>query len=556
MGGIALVDLEAHTQALQAGVAAMLLHPKRLPWKGLMAASVHKAFPGVGLAVFVQHCSHHRLPPRLPARHGAYLRAFRQLGIHRRTQQDNMTKEQIALEVLTGNHSVANVDGYAFSGPTTLPTELRGMSRLQEVPEALLDTLKLPATWTGKLASPSACSWHVDSHAKHVRFMGAGPTQYYGVQHDNRLEAAVQVPAVSGWHLACVVDTPHPTDPDAVIKYLVGPWSAVQVDPTVWGVGDNALLTYEVKNGTARIIQWQCRTAPRWVAGAGIRPKLWGTQGGSGPAGVAAVADIASRQKRRFEELASAAGGSGAGRGRILVEDLAPLYHASWFDSSPPQLHVRQRVEGRDALVTQQRLAQKAQQDAILFPLIDDTLDPIGSTAGADASPAWCKAWQRAFHKRLPRPTRVFAWRLLHGALRCGGATAAFLPPGDPDLQGARCKNPGCNVLPVRPLETLQHLFMECAPAKRAVEWLCALWSQIAPNQQAPPCLPHVILADDASAWAPSQQLASLWGLLRLTMLKRIWLARCELVENGSGASACSTPGIVCAFVREIRALI
>jgi hypothetical protein len=195
-------------------------------------------------------------------------------------------------------------------------------------------------------------------------------------------------------------------------------------------------------------------------------------------------------------------------------------------------------------------------KEGLLFPLIDDTLDPIGSTAGADASPAGCKAWQRAFHKRLPWPTRVFAWRLLHGALRCGGATAAFLPPGDPDLQGARCKNPGCNVLPVRPLETLRHLFMECALAERAVEWLCALWSQLAPNQQAPPCLPHVILADDASAWAPSQQVASLWGFFRLTMLKRIWLARCELVENGSGASACSTPGIVCVFVQEIRALI
>lgn len=150
------------------------------------------------------------------------------------------------------------------SRPNTLPTELRGMSRLQEVPEALLDTLKLPATWTGKLASPSACSWHVDSHAKHVRFMGAGPTQYYGVQHDNRLEAAVQVPAVSGWHLACVVDTPHPTDPDAVIKYLVGPWSAVQVDPTVWGVGDNTLLTYEERMARHASFSGSAVPPPDW----------------------------------------------------------------------------------------------------------------------------------------------------------------------------------------------------------------------------------------------------------------------------------------------------
>ena len=185
-----------------------------------------------------------------------------------------------------------------------------------------------------------------------------------------------------------------------------------------------------------------------------------------------------------------------------------------------------------------------------------DRLDPIGTLLPEDASPRWTKAWQRAFHKRLPRPTKVFAWRLLHGALRCGGATAAFFPPGDPALQDARCRNPGCTVLPERPLETLQHMFMECAPARKAVEWLCALWTQIAPQHLAPPCLAHVILADDATAWAPPQQLAGLWGLLRLTLLKRIWLARCEVVELGGGAAACCTAAIVRAFVREIRALI
>ena len=231
-------------------------------------------------------------------------------------------------------------------------------------------------------------------------------------------------------------------------------------------------------------------------------------------------------------------------------------HHASWFDPSPPRLHVRQRVSDREASVTLQRLSQQAQQTAILFPLLDDTLDPIGSVSPADASPPWSKAWQRAFHKRLPRPTRVFAWRLLHGALRCGGGTVAYFPPGDPGLQGTRCQNPGCTNVPVRPLETLHHLFMECAPARQSLLWLCALWSLIAPRHPPPPCLPPVILADDASAWAPPQQLTSLWGLLRLTMLKRIWIARCELVEHGNGATGSSPHGIVCAFVREIRALL
>ena len=52
------------------------------------------------------------------------------------------------------------------------------------------------------------------------------------------------------------------------------------------------------------------------------------------------------------------------------------------------------------------------------------------------------------------------------------------------------------------------------------------------------------------------QRFASLWNLLRLTLLKRIWLARCDVVELGSGAASGSTAGIICAFVGEVRALM
>ena len=172
------------------------------------------------------------------------------------------------------------------------------------------------------------------------------------------------------------------------------------------------------------------------------------------------------------------------------------------------------------------------------------------------ASPSWCKAWRRAAHKRLPRSTRVFAWRLLHAALPCGGATVVFFPPGDPALSNARCSNLGCPTLPLRPLETLHHLFFECAPCHRALEWLCHLWGLIDPEHPAPPMLPHVLLADDQATWAPPQQLSSLWNLLRLTMLKRIWIGRCAAVAAGDGPSQASTPAIVCAFIREIRSLM
>ena len=114
-------------------------------------------------------------------------------------------------------------------------------------------------------------------------------------------------------------------------------------------------------------------------------------------------------------------------------------------------------------------------------------IDTVGAPLSDEdvASPSWCKAWRRAAHKRLPRSTRVFAWRLLHAALPCGGATVVFFPPGDPTLSNARCSNLGCTTLPLRPLETLHHLFFECAPCHRALEWLCHLWGLIDPEHSA-----------------------------------------------------------------------
>ena len=242
-----------------------------------------------------------------------------------------MTKEQIALEPLQGNHSVAQEDGLAFFPSASLPQELRGHSLLGQVPAASLTLLKLPATWSAKLSGPSDCPWAVNSARTYARRVGVGPTQYFKVLATHQLQACLVAPPALLWQPACVVDTPHPSDPEAVIKYLVGSWDSIQIDPSVWCLGSATGLTYEVKLAIPRIIQWHCRKAPGWVPGAGLRPKLWGEGGGSGPALISAVTNIASRQKRRFEEALAAAGGSGVGRPPVPAADLAPIYHASFF---------------------------------------------------------------------------------------------------------------------------------------------------------------------------------------------------------------------------------
>ena len=220
-------------------------------------------------------------------------------------------------------HSVAKEDGLAFFPSASLPQELRGHSLLGQVPAASLTLLKLPATWSAKLSGPSDCPWSVNSARTYARRVGVGPTQYFKVLATHQLQACLVAPPALLWQPACVVDTPHPSDPEAVIKYLVGSWDSIQIDPSVWCLGSATLLTYEVKLATSRIIQWHCRKAPGWVPGAGLRPKLWGEGGGSGPALVSAVTNIASRQKRRFEEALAAAGGSGVGRPPVPAADLS-----------------------------------------------------------------------------------------------------------------------------------------------------------------------------------------------------------------------------------------
>lgn len=339
------------------------------------------------------------------------------------------------------------------------------------------------------------------------------------------------------------------------MQYLAGPWSSVRVDPSVWTLGTEPLLLYTVRHNTARILQWQCQAAPGWVHGAGVRPKLWG-QGHTG-AGAVVLSDMAARQKRRFDEALQAPGGSGLGR-PIRESDLAPLYQASWFFPSPPRLHVRQRVEGRTALVTQQREQQQAQQAAILYPLVDDTMDPLLQAGPAPAAdPPWCKAWTRAQLKRLPRESRVFAWLLLHAALPCGGAKVSFFPPGHPGLLDTRCWAPSCAQATPRPLETLEHLFLECPVGKQALEWLCGLW-QLIDTGPPPLFMASVLLADDEAAWRPSRSpagLHTLWTILRITMLKRVWLARQASVLGGDNTGF-TAARVVAAFVAEVTALI
>jgi hypothetical protein len=96
----------------------------------------------------------------------------------------------------------------------------------------------------------------------------------------------------------------------------------------------------------------------------------------------------------------------------------------------------------------------------------------------------------------------------------------------------------------------LEHLFLECPVSKGAVRWLRDLWNLIDPEGRQLQLSAQVLLADDHTVWTPSRGLESLWTLLRLTMLRCVWVARC------SGGTSFTRAGVIGAFVREIRGLI
>jgi hypothetical protein len=527
MGGIGLVDIEAQVSALQAKVAALLLHPQRASWKPLMAAAFDRAFPGLGVGVLLHQvpCRGRMSPLLLSTRHQHITQAFHLVGLHRSSEgHESMSKAQVGIEGLVGNHSVCGPTGEAFTAVTQLPIALRGVRLLRDVPLPLLHQLKLPASWDTTLRGPvNEGPWQAtpDLSLARQRGLSGAEWEYFKVLPSARLCRLQQdpMPASPIWVPACVVSATQPSAHGVGrVSYLVGPWDSTQVDPSRWRLGTVPLLDFTVRQATSRIVQWQCHKAPGWVPGVGVRPKLWG----QGEAGVqaSAVSDMAGRQKRRFEEAMAAGARRRPANNRAW--DPATLYYAAWFDPSPPRLHVRQRVHDRLARLTRQRAAQDAAANGIGEPIIDDSQDPVAG--GEDATAPWVAVWRRAHHKRLSHVHRVFAWQLLHCALRCGGSMINLL--GGVELASALCPHVACAAATPRPVATLQHVFLDCPAGRVALQWLCSLWGRLVPGN-VPPFHPSVLLADSWEAWQPRGPggMKGLWVVLRVAMLHSIYQA-------------------------------
>jgi hypothetical protein len=493
-GGIAYVDVQAHITAMQAKVMAALLHPHRHAWKLFMRATLERRSSGVGVRMLLQHQSSARAAAaqrgRLNPRHATHVAAFQQLELHRRTPHSTMSLQQIQLEPVVGNHSIADaVTGGLFPTAASLPSSVQpstASTTLGQVTARLcyqpaVDGLVLPVEWQQILQQPgqSLAQWKADAQGRWVWQRGEDGGVWWEVQPDGSLACLDTTPTQPpGTVLSpcCVVLAPiggprrqrqqqqqsggHQEDiPKAF--YLVGLWGDVQIDPSVWGFGTGAgLLQYAVRDATRRLVQLRCRYQPGWVPGLGMRPRIWrNSDGDLAPA--TGLSQLESSHKRKFAEMLQ----GGFSARRITTADQLAAYDAPWMHASPARQHVRQRVADRVATAAgSPRTALRQQQDlqTVDTPAVDDTADPLSRDLqpASEADGPWSTAYRRAADKRLPRQLRVFGWQLLHAAVMVG-ANRVYGATDRQTLLQCCCRQPQC--LPPQPVTQAPGLPMQPA---------------------------------------------------------------------------------------------
>jgi hypothetical protein len=185
-----------------------------------MRANLQRALPGLGEAVLVQQSkvpvSQAVAQGRLQQRHAAYVEAFQRLGVHRHMAHAEMSRPQVQLELLVGNHSVgSSADGSMLTAVGSLPASLRlgagttlGQVQQQLSLQPATDQIVLPGAWQHILQQGDAGQWQVDSQQQWVQQSTEQGTKVFKVRQDGSLVDAAGEQLVlpnSSWVPCCVV---------------------------------------------------------------------------------------------------------------------------------------------------------------------------------------------------------------------------------------------------------------------------------------------------------------------------------------------------------------
>lgn len=400
---------------------------------------------------------------------------------------------------------------------------------------------------------PPASDWELCAAgaAEFVRRVPTAPADggplYFTVRGDGSLRALAGAPALPGetaWRQCCVVgcSTGH---------VLVGPWEGVVVDPTVWGWerSDESLCTFTVRAATQRRVQLRARQrcGAWYLPGAGCRPALFPLPAGApGPSCAATGLQALELRWASSHEARQA-------------EQRRPRRRAAEFEV---ELLPCQQPGLRRRLCVHERLAVRREQEQAPpvpgpapppppYPLQDDVLDaakvpPPASPAEEAERQAVRAVWHTLRAADLPREHYALAVRLLHGSLYVGGFLCHIrvLPPA-----AACCPHPACAAEAAPPLDSLSHAFLSCPAVASAADWVCRVFAAVSGGAPPPPC-PRVMLAGEASVWAPPEGLSHLWTHLRLAFLHAVWQLRGRRSLAGAAFDAVAVCGATVAAVR------
>ena len=570
-GGVRLADIAIMVKALQAKVISRLLNPQRLPWKVFAThwiATTDKM--GVGLASLFSGTGHSRLS--IPARLLGYITAFHHLQPHRLQPAAALSFNQVLREPLFNNRQILGDDGRPLPGTQWQSVADAGMRRVQDLRDCLSGDRqlgqvitaavvaelagRLPASWRELAEGPAVpAEWLVSQDGATVcQVRSHTVVQQFSALASGQLVPADRITAdlqATGWsacltvcwtstttsqRAATLADSPPPPPEDGDSRYIVGPWTEVQVDPSVWGLGSVGLLQYKVSHAAdrlkhIRLLGTSC--AGLFLVGHGLCPAIWQDDWRDTFSGLAAKEAKWAAAAHDIEAGAAEAAAwiRPRGRKRPLLEDADNPYQvgALWvrLRPAPARQHPVQRAANREQL---------EEEAPISLPVrAADDIDVAAPYVGP--SPRWQGVWDRLHGAGLERNVRAFGWRLLHGALNVG-AFRAYMHhrrrAAGPSSAGM-CTHPECASQP----ETLSHAFVHCPVAVSVTQWLCDVWERVTCGDR-PPRTVAVLLADDTSQWAPAQQLQQLWTLLRLTTLSAIWSATTQRNLRGSAVSGTS----------------
>ena len=557
-GGLGLPNVGHQATALLARTTARLLHPQHRVWKDLDRAQLERAFPGVGAAALVSRLRPGGARPALPRRLEAGWKALSATKPHRLTPTQDMLPHQVAREQLAGNANVAATAGEMAGLAWGRAERAWGPARrLGDLPwqAAGPPPATVPAEWERALrAPPPGTPWQASADGRWVRATGAGGRRrLFTVGAEGRLADAPgggqHAAPADGWEDCCVVESP--AERGATVRgapalrpwlapraedrprdqtlYLVGPWRAVQVDPSLWGHGTTPLTHLTVRAATQRLARLAAAAAlgGRYSPGEAVAPAIWG-QRPDGAIDGAAVEELAQRQQQIFDEKTGAR--RAAGERGDLPPPAAQGRAPRWLSLLPPpaRAHVSERVRSREAAAG---LRQPTFQC--------DAADPLAKWG--PGRPAWRAAW-RVLQGRRPRPHHIFEWRLLHGGLPCGAVRVSHWASGAAGLaEAVCCSNVACRRPPTEGesdprawrLETVRHVLLDCPAVRPALQWLAGLWRRME-GGEGPPITSRVWLQGDPEAWQPQREHTELWHTLRIAMLAAAWHLRMERAARGT----------------------